>query len=153
MPSKRYRIELSQTEREQLSQTVTAKRVAARKRLKAQVLLKVDQGPQGPAWSDDRAADAFDVSVPTIERLRKRVVEEGIEPALQRREQENRRPRKIDGKAEAILIATACSKPPKGQARWTLRLLGERLVELNICESISRETVRQSLKKTKSNHG
>jgi transposase len=153
MPAKKYRVELTENERNELARLVKAKRVAAHKRLKAQVLLKVDQSAQALAWDDKETAQAFDVSVPTIERLRRRVVEEGLQAALQRREQQNRRPKKIDGHAEAHLIAVSCSQPPEGRARWTLQLLSERLVELKICESVSKETVRKTLKKTRSSRG
>ena len=97
--------------------------------------------------------DAFDVSRRCVERLRQRLVEEGLDAALTRKPRQDRGPRKIDGVAEAYLIATACSKPPEGRTRWTLKLLADRLVQLEVVESISRETVRRTLKKTKSNRG
>lgn len=128
-------------------------KVAARKRLHAQILLKSDTGQHGDGWTDVRIAEAFDVGTATVERVRKRLVEQGLQAALDRKEQIHRKPRKIDGNTEAQLIAIACSKAPEGCVRWTLRMLADRLVELECVESISYEAVRQTLKKTKLNRG
>jgi len=136
-------------EREQLERLVKVGKAAAYKRRHAQVLLKVDEGELGPAWSDERTAEALDVTPRTVRNVRKRLVEQGLEAAVNRKRQV--RPSRqivLDGEKEARLIALACSKPPAGHARWTLRLLADRLVELRIVESVSLETVRQSLKKT-----
>ena len=102
---------------------------------------------------DEDIARALKVGSATVERVRRRCVEEGVETALGRRQQVNRRPRKLDGEGEAHLVAMACSQPPEGRAGWTLQLLADRLVEWKIVESISAETVRQTLKKTKSSPG
>jgi transposase len=148
MPKKIYVVELTAEERCYLQSFIAKGRAAARKILHARILLKSDSGPDGPAWTDQKIVEALDVSRPSVERLRKRFVEEGLEAALNRKEQKNRKPRKLDGKAEAHLIAVACSAPPEGRARWTLKLLADRLVELEVVQSISYETVRRTLKKT-----
>ena len=103
--------------------------------------------------TDEEIARSLQIASATVERIRRRCVEEGIEVALGRREQQRRRPRKLDGAAEAHLIALACGEPPEGRARWTLRLLSERLVECEIVDSIHPETVRKALKKTRSSLG
>lgn len=111
-------------------------------------MLKADQSPGAPAWTDQAIAQALDVGTATVERVRKRFVFEGLERALNRRqEQVPRMCRKLDGQQEAQLIALTCSTPPSGHARWSLRMLSARLVELEIVEEISYETVRRTLKK------
>ena len=125
---------------------LTGKRVAADKLLRARILLKADV--DGPAWSDPEIADAFDVGASTIHRLRQRLVEEGLEAALVRRPSSQQRIKKIDGATEARLIVIACGSAPEGRARWTLQLLADRMVELQLVDSISAETVRTTLKKT-----
>jgi transposase len=102
----------------------------------------------GDAWPDTKIADTFDVGLSTIYRLRQRLVEDGLEAALSRRPMSSKRPAKLDGAQEARLIAVACGPAPEGRARWTLRLLADKLVELEVVDSIGRETVRQTLKKT-----
>jgi transposase len=104
-------------------------------------------------WSDRDISQALKISVATIERVRQRLVEEGLEAALNRKEQQNRRQRLLDGEKEAHLIALTCSSPPEGQGRWTMKMLAERMVQLGHLESISNETVRQTLKKTNSSLG
>jgi len=151
MPKKKYVVTLSEAERGQL-RDVERKARASYKRLRARVLLKADEGEDGPAWRDARIAEAFEVGRRSVERLRQRFVEEGLESSLERRPQENRC-RKIDGEVEARLVAEACSKPPEGRTRWTIRLLADRLVELELVDSISPEAVRKTLKKTQSNRG
>ena len=147
--NKRYVVALDVAEREELSRLVKANNAAAKKRTHAQVLLLADSGPQGTGWKDEAVAQACGVTVRTVENIRKRLVLEGLESALNRQPQARPSRQKIlDGEKEAKLIAVCCGKKPKGQARWTLRLLAERLVELEIVESISHETVRQCLKKT-----
>ena len=153
MPKKHYVVTLTAAERSSLQNMIAKGKVAARKRLHAQILLKADAGPDGDAWTDQRIGEAFDVGCRTVERLRQRFVEEGFEAALVRKPQQNRIPRKIDGAAEAHLIATACSKPPEGRNRWTLKLLADRLVQLELVDTVSTETVRRTLKKTKSSPG
>ena len=111
--------------------------------------MKADTGPAGPAWTDRRIAEAFDVSIVTVENVRKRCVLEGLDRAIQRKKQ--CRPSRqvvLDGEKEAQLVALCCSEVPAGRGRWTLRMLADKLVELKIVDSISHETVRQTLKKT-----
>ena len=153
MPKKIYVVELTAEERTYLQGLVSKGKAAARKITRARILLGSDSGPHGPAWTDKQIVEAIGVARPTVERLRKRFVMEGLEAAVRRKEQKNRKPKKIDGEVEPHLIALACSKPPEGRARWTLRLLADRLVELKVLESVSGETVRRALKKTRSNHG
>jgi transposase len=146
---KRYVIELTDEERSQLTQIVVKKGVAAAKRIRAQILLKADAGRQGPAWIDQRIAEAFDVTSRTVQNVRRRCVEEGLQAAIQRKPQcRPSRQRLLDGEKEARLVAVCCSKVPEGSARWTLRMLADELVRLDIVESISHETVRKTLKKT-----
>jgi len=153
MPKKLYVVTLTAAERSSLQGTITKGKAAAQKRIHAQILLKADAGPEGDAWRDQQIMEALDVGRSTVERVRQRFVEEGLEAALSRKPQQNRIPRKIDGVAEAHLIATACSKPPEGRARWTLKLLADRLVVLELVDAVSSETVRRTLKKTKSSPG
>lgn len=153
MTTKQYVVQLSTDERAQLEAVVRSKKaVSPERRARAQVLLKVDAGPLGPRWTDGRAAEAFDVHESTVRALRQRLVEEGFERALNRQKQ--RAPsvvRKLDGAAEARLIATVQGAPPEGRAKWTLRLLADKVVELGISSNpVSHETVRRTLKKTRS---
>ena len=148
MPKKRYIVTLTLEERTCLRELITKGKTAAFKQRHARILLKTDQGPQGEGWTDEQIEQALDVHSSTVERLRKRFVEEGLEAALQRKEQKNRKAKKIDGEAEARLIALACSKPPEGRATWTLTLLADQLVSLEVVDSVSPETVRKTLKKT-----
>ena len=145
--AKKYIIRLSLEERAELSSLVNKGKAAAYKRLHSQILLKSDINEAGPGWSDQKIAEAFDVSIPTIERLRKRLVKEGLESALNRVKQKKVRRCSLDGEQEAHLIALTCSDPPGGYGRWTLRLLSDQMVELNYTDKVSHETVRQVLKK------
>jgi len=111
-------------------------------------LLKADQGPRGPGWTDQQIAEPYGVTVLTVGRLRQRLVEQGLEDALTRRRHEPSARRKIDGATEAKAIALACGAPPAGRARWTMRLGADKLGELGIVETVGRQTVRQTLKKT-----
>ena len=121
---------------------------------RGRILLKADQSDNGPVWPDERTSEALDVTVQTIERVRKQLVEKGFNAVLSRREYAQKvSHKKIDGDVEAHLVALSCSKPPEGRARWTLRLLADSIVELGYVESISHEAVRQTLKKTNLNHG
>src|SRR5262249_11304531 len=118
------------------------------------ILLKADAAAGGPAWTDDRIAEAVEVTLRTVERVRQRFVEQGLEAALVRKKQDRpSRERKLDGADEARLIALACSEPPQGRSAWTLQLLADKLVELRVVDTISDETVRQVLKKTNSSRG
>jgi transposase len=121
---------------------------------RGRILLKADQSDNGPGWPDERISEALDVTVQTIERVRKQLVEEGFDAVLSRREYTQKVSRKkIDGDVEAHLVALSCSKPPEGRARWTLRLLADSIVELGYVQSISHEAIRQTLKKTNLNRG
>jgi transposase len=147
--NKRYVVKLDTDERQQLSQLVKAEKVAARRRAHAQILLLADTGKRGPAWTDEAIAEACQLTVQTVENIRKRLVLEGLESALSRRKQVRPSRLKIlDGEKEAKVIATCCGSAPSGRARWTLRLLTQRVVELNIVSAVSHETVRRCLKKT-----
>jgi transposase len=151
---KRYKVTLTDEERQELQALMASGKAAARKLTHARILLKADASPGGPAWIDQRIVEALEVGVATVERVRQRFVEEGLEAALSRKPQPRpRRQPKLDGRAEARLIALACSAPPQGRKQWTLRLLADRLVELEIVEAISDETVRRALKKTRSSRG
>ncbi len=147
---KKYTVTLSETERDQLRRLIAAGTAPARKLVHARVLLKADQSPQGPGWADERIAEAVEVSQPTISRIRKQYVEEGLEAALNRRAPNREYHRKLDGEQEARLVALACSAPPEGHARWSLRLLADKVVELEIADSVSYQTVGRILKKTSS---
>lgn len=149
---KKYVVELTSEERRQLEGLIKKGKVAGYKIRHAQMLLKADQGKEGPGWPDQQIAEAFGAYLTTVECLRKRLVEEGLEGALERHKRQNYA-HKLDGDAEARLIAIACSKPPEGRSEWTLRLLADRLVELSVVESISHMTVSRTLKKTRSNPG
>jgi hypothetical protein len=149
---KKYVVDLTSEERKQLEGLIKKGKVAGYKIRHAQMLLKADQGKEGPVWPDQRIAEAFGAHLTTVECLRKRWVEEGLEGALERHKRQNYT-RKLDGDAEARLIAIACSKPPAGRSEWTLRLLADRLVELSVVDSISHMTVSRTLKKTSSNPG
>ncbi len=149
MSEKRYLVRLSADERSELQAFVKTGRVAAAKRNHAQVLLKADQGEFGPACSDAIIAEAVDLHTNTVKSIRQRFVEEGLNAALNRKRQKRpSRERKLDGKAEARLVALACGPPPEGRAAWTLRLLADQLVELEICDSVSHTTIWRTLKKT-----
>jgi len=149
----RFTVRLSLAERQGLLDLVTTGRRAASTIARARILLKADVGPQGEAWDDEEIAAAFDTSLSTIHRVRQAFVEAGLEEALYRKKPTGRQYRKLDGDQEARLIATACSQAPEGHARWTLRLLADKLVELQVVESISPECVRTTLKKTTSSRG
>src|SRR5262245_38371019 len=149
MPQKKYLVTLTAEERQWLGALVKAGKRSALTITRARSLLKADQAEGGPAWEDARIAEALDCGLRTVERVRRRFVERGPEQALGRKAQDRpSRERKLDGAAEARLIAVACSSPPSGRNRWTLKLLADRLVELEVVESVSDETVRRALKKT-----
>ena len=146
--AKRYRVTLTQPERQELEQLISRGKADARKLAHARILLQADESPGGPRRTDDQIAAALDTSTRTVERVRERFVEQGLEAALLPRPSKRVYARKLDGRQEAKLIALACSKPPAGKARWTLRLLADEMVELDVVDSLSHETVRQTLKKT-----
>jgi len=146
MPEKKYIVELTIEERKQLQTLIRKGKVAGYKIRHAQMLLKADAGEHGPAWNDASIVAAIGGGRATVERLRKRFIEQGLEASLVR---QRRAPRinKFDGDAEAHLIAVACSKAPEGRAKWTLRLLADKVVELGFVESCSHMTIQRVLKK------
>lgn len=146
--NKKYRVTLTDDERSQLQTLITTGKTAAQTQTHARILLKADQSAAGPGWSDQDISNALEVSIPTIERVRRTLVLEGLEAALQRRPATSPRRRTLDGAQEAHLVALVCSPPPTGYDRWTLRLLADHMVERKHVDSIANETIRQTLKKT-----
>lgn len=144
---RKYIIRLTAKERQALEDLVQKGKTAAYRRTHAQILLWADEGNHGPGLLDSEVADRVGVNERTVSRLRQRCVEEGLDAALERKARVREKARVLDGDGEAHLVALMCSEPPAGQSRWTLHLLGDRLVELGIVESISHEAVRQVLKK------
>ena len=151
--AKKYRVTLTADERTMLTSLINAGTAPARTLTHARILLKADQAPGGPAWPDQAIHDALDVGLSTVARVRERFVEESIEAALYRRTPSRTRERLLDGSEEAHLLALTCSSPPAGQERWSLRLLADKMVELEYVAQVSHETVRQTLKKTNSSRG
>lgn len=149
----KYIVRLTMEERGTLESLIVAGRAAADKLLRTRMLLKADVGEGGPGWTDEKIAEAFEVGPSTVHRLRQRLVEEGFEATLVRKPKVRHRAPKLDGEKEARLVALACSGPPQGRARWTLQLLADKLVELDVVDSITAETVRVRLKKTTSSRG
>lgn len=150
---KRYIVTLTEEERVRLWGLISSGKGSARKLTHARILLKADGSEAGPGWNDTAISQALEVGTATVERVRKRFVEEGLEAALVRRKPRREYQRKLDGDGEAHLVALACSEPPAGRARWTLRLLAQRMVALEYVEELSKDTVRRVLKKTNSNPG
>ena len=150
---KKYIVTLTQMERQMLQAMLSQGKAAARKLLHARILLKADAGAAGPAWGDDAIAQGLEVGRATVERVRRQFVEEGLEAALVRRRSRRQYQRKLDGDGEAHLIALACQKAPEGRSRWTLRLLADRMVQLEYVDQVSYQTVRRTLKKTNLNLG
>jgi len=154
MPAKRYVVKLTAAERIELEGLVKKGKAARWKVQRAQALLKCDQGRDGPSWPDAQIVEAYGGTTRSLESWRKQALERGPLSLLERKARATPpRTPKLDGEQQAGLTRLACSKPPKGQARWTLRLLASRLVELEIVDSISHECVRQALKKTRSSRG
>ena len=152
--AKKYLVTLTPEERQWLTALLSAGKRSALTLTRARVLLKADQAAGGPAWEDAEIAPALDCGLRTVERVRQRFVERGLEQALGRKPQDRpSRERKFDGAAEARLIALACSEPPDGRAAWTLQLLADKLVELKVVDAVCDETVRRVLKKTRSSRG
>jgi transposase len=145
--AKKYRVTLTPEERTELEAMISRGKADARKLAHARILLQADEAPGGPGRTDADIAAALDTSTRTIERVRQRFVEQGLESALSPQPTKRIYARALDGRQEAHLIALACSKPPDGKRRWTLRLLAERVVELGYAEAVSHETVRRTLKK------
>lgn len=147
--NKKYIVRLESGERRFLNEMVRKGKAAAYKIKHANILLKVDA--EGPNWSDEEAADAFGCHANTVKNVRQRFVEQGFEAALERKKQARpSRERVFDGESEARLIATSCSEPPEGRAAWTLELLADRMVELEIVPAVSATTVGRTLKKMNS---
>jgi hypothetical protein len=152
--SKKYRIHLTEAERLELKALVAAGKAAATKRQRAQILLAADEDHPGGAMKDEAIVRALGVSVCTVERTRCALAEHGLQIAVHGWPPHRRMPRgKVDGWAEAHLVAAACSPPPQGRSRWTLKLLGDHLVGLGLMESVSAHTVARTLKKTNSSPG
>ena len=152
--NKKYLVHLTKEERERLTEMLAKGKAAARKLAHARVLLKADASPMGPAFTDEQIFKACEVSVRTVEHIRCRFVEQGLDAALERKKQSGpSRQITLDGEKEAHLVAICCGARPAGSATWTLRLLADRLVELKIVDSVSHETVRKCLKKMNLSHG
>jgi len=147
MPAKKYTVRLSGEERQYLNKLVKTGRAAAYKRLRAQILLKADCGKECPGLKDRDIAQQLEISLRTVERTRRRLVELGLEKALERTPRKRNKSRLFDGEKEACLVALSCSEPPDGHNRWTLRLLAKKIVELGHVDSASHEAVRRVLKK------
>jgi transposase len=145
---KKYIVHLTADEQTSLVQMIRRGRIAARTLLHARILLKADSGPEAPAWRDEAISEALEVHATTVARVRQRFVEEGLAAALRPKPAMRQYERKLDGQAEAHLVALACGPVPEGRAKWTLRLLADKLVELRHVPSVSHETVRRTLKKT-----
>ena len=145
---KQYVVSLSAEQRKYLRDLIKKGRASASTLTRGRILLKSDRD-----WEDERVAEAVEVSRPTVGRVRKRFAEGGLGAALYRKRQERRKARTFDGDAEAHLVAVACSKPPEGRARWSIRLLTDRVVALHVVRQVSRETVRRTLKKTRRSRG
>ena len=150
---KRYTVVLSEPERARLHTLIGQGAGPARALTHARILLKANQGEAGPGWTDQAIADALEVHPATVARVRQHYATAGLDAALSAKPPQREYRRKLDGEQEARLVALACSAPPQGRKRWTLRLLGERLVELKVVDEISYETVRQALKQTASSRG
>jgi transposase len=145
---KKYVVTLTEEERRMLRKMISRGKAAARKLMHAHILLKADQSNGGPNREDAAIAQGLDIGTATVERVRKRFVEEGLQAAVDRRQPRRQYPHKLDGDGEAHLIALACGEAPEGRSRWTLRLLAERMVALAYVEELSKDTVHRTLKKT-----
>jgi hypothetical protein len=151
---KKYQVQLTPSEREDLRTLIRAGTASAAALTHARILLKADTSPGGCRWTDEQISDALDVSVRTVVRIRQAFVYRGLAGTIYRRKPPGPRPHKLDGQLEAHLIALVCSPPPQGRARWSVRLLSDEFVKLEAVQqhgvhTVSRETVRQTLKKTK----
>jgi hypothetical protein len=153
MRKTKFAVELTEEERARLRTLIGRGEAPARLLTHARILLKADQGEGGAAWADAAIAGALEVHTTTVARVRRAYVEGGLEAALARKAPDRVYPRVLDGVAEAHLIAVACSAPPTGRERWTLRLLADELVRLEVVAAVSHETVRRTLQQTTSNRG
>ena len=153
MGTSKYTVDLSEAERAQVRSLVGSGIAPARTLTRARILLKANQGEGGPGWTDAAIAGALEVHPTTVARVRRQCVEAGVDAALERKRPDRVYPRTFDGAAEARLIAVACSSPPLGRERWTLRLLADEVVRLEVVETVSYETVRRTLQQTPSSRG
>ena len=153
MRQTKYAVELAEAERAELRTLIGSGIAPARMLTRARILLKANQGEGGPGWSDEAIAGALEIHSATVARVRRAYVERGLAAALERKRPDRVYARTLDGTGEAHLIAIACSTPPVGRERWTLRLLADELVRLEVVPAVSHETVRQTLKQTISNPG
>jgi len=151
--NKKYRVVLTSEQRQTLESLIRTGSAPAQTQTHARILLKADAAEDGAAWGDAAIAQACDVSVPTVERVRRAFVTNGLDAAVQRKRWVGPSRRKLDGQQEAHLVALTCSPPPDGAERWTLALLADKLVTLNVVAAITPETVRRVLKKPNSNRG
>jgi hypothetical protein len=149
----KYAVKLTEGERARLRTLVGSGAAPARLLTHARILLKANQGEGGPGWTDAMIAGALEVHPTTVARVRRAYADAGLAAALARKAPDRVYPRALDGAAEARLVAVACGEPPTGRERWTLRLLAEELVRLEVVEAISHETVRRTLKQTRSSRG
>jgi len=147
---KTHCVELTAADREWLLEFIGRGAAPAQEQARARVLLKADEGPEGPSWSDDRIAEALELSAGGVGGIRRRFSERGLEGCVHRKSPDREYDRKLDGEQEARLVHLACSDAPDGRSQWSLRLLADRMVELGIVDTLSHETVRQTLKKTDS---
>ncbi len=153
MRQTKYAVTLTEDERAHLRTLIGQGTAEARLLTHARILLKADQSECGPAWADTAIAGAVEVHPATVGRVRRSFVEDGLAAALHRKAPNRVYPRRLDGAAEARLIALACSDPPAGRDRWTLRLLADELVRLEVVETVSHETIRRTFEQTTSNRG
>lgn len=153
MRQTKYAVALSEEERARLRTLVGSGSAPARLLTRSRILLKADQGEGGAAWADAAIAGALEVHPTTVARVRRQFVEDGLDAALERKRPDRVYPRALDGAAEARLIALACAAPPTGRERWTLRLLADELVRLEVVETVSHESIRRTLKQTRSSRG
>ena len=153
MRKTKYAVTLTEAERAQLRTLIGSGEAPARMLTRARILLKANQGEGGPGWTDAAIAGALEVHPTTVARVRRAFVDAGVDAALARKRPDRVYPRVLDGAAEAHLVAVACSEPPTGRERWTLRLLADELVRLEVVEAVSYETVRRTLEQTRSSRG
>lgn len=153
MPAKKYKVSLTADERQELGALVSKGKAAARTITRARILLLADESEAGASWSDDRIVEALGIGRRTVERIREKCVESGLEVALNHKRTPRPASKRLDGEAEARLVQLACSETPDGREHWTMQMLADKLIELAIVETISDETVRTTLKKTNLNPG
>jgi hypothetical protein len=149
----KYIVKLTETERSQLKELISSGEASVRQIRRAYILLKSDSSAGGPKWKYQAICEAYDVSQLTVYNVRKKYIEGGLEGAILRKKPDREYERRLDGEVEAHLIALVCGEPPDGYERWSLRLLKDRIIRLEIVENISHETIRQTLKKTSSSLG